>query len=54
MYIDKGTDITERLKKLVIKRKTQIVESKRIVGYRPRRTSTGSVSAESYSFNLDE
>ena len=48
------TDITERLKKLVIQRKTQIVETKRTVGHRPSRSRDNNLAAESYSYSYEE
>jgi hypothetical protein len=51
---DTNTNITERLKKLVQNRKTPIIENKRIIGYRPHKSTSGSASAESYSYSLDE
>jgi hypothetical protein len=48
------TNITERLKKLVQDRKTPIIENKRIVGYRTHKSSSGSSSAESYTYSLDD
>ena len=48
------TNITERLKNLVIQRKTPIVINERVVGRKAHHSSHGSYSGDTSSFSIDE
>jgi len=48
------TNITERLKNLVIQRKTPIVINERVIGRKVHHSSRGGFSGDTSSFSIDE
>jgi hypothetical protein len=46
-------NITERLRKMVMQRKTPIIETKRVIGHKPSRARNGDFSSDGYSYGYD-
>jgi len=52
--MDDKINITQKLQKIVKQRKTPIVVKKQEHGYKPTRTTSGSLASESYSYSSEE